>query len=65
MNWIEVLTVIGSLTAVVTFLFSYMSVRFNSLDTDVKSAISRIDAAHQRIDQTQAIIMRMLEKQGK
>lgn len=76
MNPYEFATIVGSAVAVLGILIGWMSRRFDKIDDHVAEAHRRIDstiasgraqeaAMNSRIDQTQSIIMRMLEKQGR
>ncbi len=72
MDW-GMFSALGGLIALQTMLLLWM---MSKLDSDIKSvaadsnakwmaAMAKSDALSARIDQTQSIIMRMLEKQGK
>jgi len=72
MDLATIATIVGSVSAIVGFFFSWMNGNITRLDSDVKTALLRIDQTNERIDQTnqriditQSIIMRMLEKQGR
>lgn len=75
MNLIEFCTIVGSAVAVLAILIGWMSRRFDKIDNNMLEAHKRIDATiaagnarddaiNARVDQTQSIIMRMLEKRG-
>lgn len=65
MDW-SMLAAIGGLIALQTTVLLWM---MSKLDNDIRSSTADSNAkwmaANARIDQTQAIIMRMLEKQGR
>ncbi len=79
MDWMTLAAIAG----IMGFFFNWLNGNITRLDTDVKTALLKIDATNarldlnlaainarldvmgERIDATQAIIMRMLEKQGK
>ncbi len=76
MDWGTIATIVGCVIAIVGFFFTWMNGNITRLDSDVNKALLRIDetnkridanmsAINQRVDSTQAIIMRMLEKQGR
>ena len=71
MDWLSVLTIVGSTVVIVGFFFNRLDKDIKDVRDDLKTAVSRIDATNARIDAmgaridtTQAIIMRMLEKRG-
>lgn len=55
MNWIEVVTIIGSLGGIMFFLV-------NRIDSDVKSACARLDGHAQRIDQLYKMFVDLLKE---
>jgi hypothetical protein len=68
-NLIGIATVVAVPTAILLWMMSKLGndIRASTADSNAKwmAACSRIDQMGSRIDQTQAIIMRMLEKQGR
>lgn len=71
-----IIAVIGIQTALFLWMMSKLDSDIKAVSSEVKAvaadsnakwmaACSRIDEMGSRIDQTQAIIMRMLEKQGR
>jgi hypothetical protein len=63
---------IGVILVALGLMMAWMNRKFDNIDNHVLEAHKRIDATNvrvdqmgARIDQTQSIIMRMLEKQGK
>lgn len=76
MNWEMVFAILGGMVGILAlysgFMVWFMTRIENRLDTHISDSQKsfnalgiRIDAMGSRIDQTQAIIMRMLEKQGR
>ena len=65
MDLTTVFTMLGGMAAIMSLFTGWINRRFNSLEKHHDIAMGRIDATNARIDITQAIIMRMLEKQGK
>jgi hypothetical protein len=69
MDWATIGSILGGMAAILTLFFSWMNSRFNEIHNDTMEAHKRIDASNiamnARIDLTQSIIMRMLERQGK
>ena len=72
MEWLPALTVIGVIVAIIGIQTGCFWWMINRIDKDVRGQGERIDQMGVRIDQmgasidqTQAIIMRMLEKQGR
>lgn len=67
MDWATISAIIGGVFAMLSYFTYMINHKFDALDSDVKSAIARfdqrIDQSNQRIDQTQAIIMRMYERE--
>lgn len=74
---IQTIVAVGSLiVAVVGFYLNWLNGKFKQIDTDIKAILktmdaknnslsARIDADNARIDQTQAILMRLVENIGK
>lgn len=68
MDWgmfAAIAAVIGIQTGLLLWMISKLDADVRSVSADIKGAHIRIDAMGARIDQTQSIIMRMLEKQGR
>lgn len=76
MDWATIITIVAASFTIVGFFFRSLNGNIVCLDNDIKAIVAqtnaefvalhtRIDAANQRIDLNQAIIMRMLEKQGR
>ena len=51
MDWIQTLTIIGSISAIVIWAVTRMDNSINKLDGDIKSLGNRLDGHAQRIDQ--------------
>jgi hypothetical protein len=60
-----VFTILGGTAAIFGLWSGWVNSKFKHLEDKHDVAMSRIDATNARIDITQSIIMRMLEKQGK
>lgn len=58
MNWIHVITIIGVLGSIIIWMV-------NKLDTDVKSACTRLDGHAQRIDQLYVMFCKLQEDTNK
>lgn len=57
MDWLQVLTIVGSLAAFTFWLF-------NKLDTDIKAMTARHDAHAARIDQLYQMFVDLLKAKG-
>lgn len=55
MDWIQVLTIIGSLSAFIFWMFT-------KLDSDIKSLGNRLDGQCQRIDQLYQMFIDLLKE---
>ena len=68
MDWNIVWATLGGMAAIMSvysgLFFWFMSRIENRLDAHISSTNVHFDAVNARIDQTQAVIMRMLEKRG-
>lgn len=56
----DIFTIIGSISTILGIATAVLCWFMNRLDSDVKSAITRIDAAHARIDGVHAMIIQMI-----
>ncbi len=60
MTGVEMFTIIGSISTIMGVGMAVLCWFMNRLDSDVKSAITRIDAAHARIDGVHSMIMQLI-----
>ena len=60
-----IFTILGGTAAMVGLATGWINSKFKHLEDKHDVAMARIDGTNARIDITQGIIMRMLEKQGK
>lgn len=58
MDWIQAITIIGTLGG-------FMLYKFSKLDGDIKSVDQKIETAHRRMDQLYNIIIDMLKREVK
>lgn len=61
MTW----TILGSMFAMLSLFTTIIVWKMSRIESNMDAMGMRIDATNARIDITQGIIMRMLEKQGK